>query len=133
MQKIFTLCFVFSLLLPMHVLAQNTNASTTTHLQQNKAHAATLLKQAKYQEAFTAYSALLRENPTDDVVNLGYARAALRTKQPGQAVMAYERLLTKYPTQPILLRELSYALRMQNDAQRSTMELGCVDIQFDLC
>ncbi len=122
MRKTLSFLFILCLSFSGYALAQNTQAPSPLH--QAKAHAATLLKQGHYQKAFAAYSQLLREDPSSDVVNLGYARAALRTKQPGQAVMAYERLLSKYPTQPILLRELSYALRLQNDTQRSTMELA---------
>ncbi len=93
-------------------------------LQQAKSAAATLLEQGQYAQAFDAYTKLLAMDPLDDMVNLGYARAALRQKKPGQAVMAYERLLEVYPRDAILLKELAYALSMQNDEQRAAMELA---------
>ncbi len=99
------------------VVAQNV-------LKQSKVEAENLLEQGNYDAAFEAYGRLLREDPTSPVVNLGYARAAVHVKKPGQAVMAYERLLAQYPDEPILLKELAYALSMQNDDQRSSMELA---------
>ncbi len=93
-------------------------------LQQAKIQADNLLQQGKFSEAYVAYGQLLREDPTDPFINLGYARAALGAQKPGQAVMAYERLLALYPQESVLLKELAYALSMQNDEQRSSMELA---------
>ncbi len=93
-------------------------------LQQAKVEAETLYEQGNYDAAFEAYGRLLREDPTSPIVNLGYARSAVKIKKLGQAVMAYERLLAQYPDEPILLKELAYALSMQNDTQRSDMELA---------
>ncbi len=103
----------------------NSNSSAVKNvLQQAKVEADNLFKQGNYDAAFEAYGRLLREDPTSPVVNLGYARAAVRVNKPGQAVMAYERLLAMYPNEPILLKELAYALSIQNDEQRSGMELA---------
>ncbi len=91
---------------------------------QDKNHAATLLKQGDYAQAYALYAKLLRQLPHDDIVNLGFARSALHLRKPGQAVMAYERLLEKHPTQALLLKELAAALSMQNDTQRAALELA---------
>ncbi len=104
------------------VIPKNTHAQGS--LEQLRTQAATLMEQGQHEEAYTLYGRLLRESPDDDLINLGYARASLRTQRPGQAVMAYERLLAKHPQEPILLKELAFALSMQNDTQRSAMELA---------
>ncbi len=93
-------------------------------LKQSISQAEALLEQGDYEKAYESYSRLLREEPESVLINLGYARAAVRTQRPGQAVMAYERLLAKFPEEPILLKELAYALSMQNDNQRAAMELA---------
>lgn len=99
------------------------NPAVIGAIDQAKAEAATLLEQRKGQEAYALYSRLLREEPDDDAINLGLARAAILAQKPGHAVMAYERLLTKYPNEPTLHRELAYALSMQNDTMRSAMHM----------
>ncbi len=92
--------------------------------QQQQIEASVLMEQGQYDEAYALYSILLREYPENDRINFGYARAALRSDRLGQAVMAYERLLLAYPNEPILLKELAYALSLQNDPQRSKIELA---------
>ncbi len=88
------------------------------------AQAAALFEQGDFTAAYAAYGRLLREDPTNLLVNLGYARSALKAQKSGQAVMAYERMLAIYPHEPTLLNELAYALSMQKDSQRSAMELA---------
>jgi hypothetical protein len=56
---------------------------------------------------YRAYMARLRENPDDPETNLGLARAAMAAKRPHQAIMAYERLLAKFPDDPAVWRELA--------------------------
>ncbi len=129
MQKIFCSLFVFLACstFPLPAFAQNTShvphSTTQRIIHQKKAEAAAFLKNEQYNEAFEVYSYLLREDPTDDIINLGYARAAVRSQRFGHAVMAYERLLANHPDEPLLLKELAYALHIQNDTQRSAMEL----------
>ncbi len=101
-----------------------TPPATHSSIHQSKAQAAQLLEQGSIAAAYAAYGKLLRAEPQDDLINLGYARAALRHGKAGQAVMAYERLLAKYPTEPVLLQELATALQQQNDGQRAVMELA---------
>ncbi len=93
-------------------------------LKQEKASANEHLKSGNHEKAFEYYSRLLREDPLDDEINLGYARAATQTQNYGQAVLAYERLLSKYPNEPTLLKELAYVLSIQNDSQRAELELA---------
>lgn len=103
--------------------ATSSNPAVMGAIDQAKAEAATLLEQRKGKEAYELYSRLLREAPDDDAINLGFARAAILAQKPGHAVMAYERLLIKYPNEPTLHRELAYALSMQNDTMRSAMHM----------
>ncbi len=131
MKKIASTIFLFVLctfILQGQALAASVPSSNSVHakalLQQEKANASMLLEQGNYASAYEAYARLLREDPYDDTVNLGYARSALQSGKPGQAVMAYERLLTKHPDEPILLKELAYALSVQNDDLRASMELA---------
>ncbi len=125
MKKILSLFFAISLFVAGHpqAYAQNTAQAAQTLAEQKNA-AALLLQQGHYEQAYLAFSRLLREDPGSDRINLGYARAALRTERPGQAVMAYERLLTNHPNEPVLLKELALALKMQDDTQRSNLELA---------
>ncbi len=116
--------FLFILL--SFVLALSTNAiaqETQSQLKQEKQAAAQLLEDGRSEEAYEAYSLLLIEYPSDLGINLGYARSALASNRYGHATMTYERLLAQYPNEPILLKELAYALAMQDDELRASMEL----------
>ena len=84
-------------------------------LDQGKAEAATLLKQRKFSEAYRLFSRLLRESPEDDAISLGLARSAMGANRPYQAVMAYERLLEKYPGESSLHKEISQAFMSMGD------------------
>ncbi len=99
-------------------------AQSVSEVSHEKTMALELYTKGEYQKAYDLYSKLLRIDPADDAINLGYARSALQAGKLGQAVMSYERLLQKYPNEPILLKELAYALSMQNDNQRAQMELS---------
>ncbi len=92
--------------------------------QTSQSQAAALFDKGDYSAAYEAYGRLLREDPSNLLINLGYARSALRAQKSGHAVMAYERMLAIYPNEPMLLKELAYALNMQKDKQRSNMELA---------
>ncbi len=122
MHKRFLICCVVALFLVHGLFSHKAVAQTPST--PNKSHAATLLKQGEYAQAYALYAKLLRQHPHDDIINLGFARSAMHLRNPGQAVMAYERLLEKYPTEPLLLKELAAALSMQNDTQRAALELA---------
>ena len=101
-------------------------ASHTPHeqtiLDSGKASAATMLQAGDFAGAYESYMRLLREVPDDDEVNLGLARAATRYGRHNQAVMAYERLIEKYPREPRLYVEVanSYmALQDKTSAERA--------------
>ncbi|GHS87726.1 hypothetical protein AGMMS49957_08110 [Synergistales bacterium] len=71
--------------------------------------AGTLAGAGRMKEAYRELFSLLREYPDDDEVNLALARVALAADHPHQAVMAYERLIMKYPTSAIFRREIASA------------------------
>ncbi len=108
----------------VHTALAATASTAQDPLAQSKAQAEALFQQGDYTAAYEAYGKLFREDPTNLLINLGYARSAVRANRPGQAVAMYERMLAIYPQEPILLKELAYALSMQNDAQRSALELA---------
>lgn len=97
-----------------------------TALEQAKAEAQTLLEQKKGQQAYDLYARLLREEPDDDAVNLGLARAAMLAQRPNQAVMAYERLLEKYPREDALHQEIAHAYSMLGDQEKAKSHLDRV-------
>ena len=68
------------------------------------------------ERGYQQYLALFREDPDDIDVNLGLARAAIAAGRPHQSVMAYERLLAKYPDDPSLWRELAVVYTSIEDA-----------------
>ena len=95
-----------------------------------KANALTLLKAGDFPQAYDAYMRLLREAPDDDDVNMGLAVASFRSGRYNQSVMAYERMIEKYPSRVALYQGLaqSYIALGDNDnAQRALLrakELG---------
>ena len=87
-----------------------------------KADAAALLEKGESGKAYDLYMRLLREDPDDDTVNLGLARAAAGAKRFSQAVIAYETLLEKYPGEAGLYGELAHVYMLLGDrgsAERS--------------
>ena len=101
--------------------AATDNPARRSTTEQGKAEASTLLRQGKTVEAYDLYSLLLRETPDDDEVNIGLARSAMAASRPNQAVMAYERLLEKYPQEDALHKEIAQvymALGDKDEAQR---------------
>ena len=95
-----------------------------------KANAATLLAKGKYSDAYDAYMRLLREDPEDDAVNLGLARAATLYGRHNQAIMAYERLVEKYPRETALYKEMANSFMALGDrvsAERALARLRLLD------
>jgi hypothetical protein len=58
---------------------------------------------------FSEWTELLRKYPADDNINIGYARAAMRAKKYFNAILAYERLLAKYPDNHAFRSEMAEA------------------------
>jgi tetratricopeptide (TPR) repeat protein len=94
---IFFLSLITGPFFPFPAFADETDPARRTALESAKTEAAALLKRGRASDACELYLRLLREVPEDDAVNLGLARAALQAGRWNQAVMAYERLLEKYP------------------------------------
>lgn len=118
-------CFLFFLCVLMYATSAlaAVNPTRLSAVEQSKAEAATLLQQGKPAEAYALYSALLREAPSDDDVNLGLARAALGANRPNQALMAYLRLLEKYPNQPQLHAEIAQTYMALGDKEKAGQHL----------
>ena len=89
--------FCMLLLLVSTALADEDSPVRRTAVESSKEEAATLLETGKATEAYELYMRLLREVPDDDEVNIGLARAAMQSGRFNQAVMAFERLVDKYP------------------------------------
>jgi hypothetical protein len=68
--------------------------------------------------------ALLREDPESDAVNLGLARASIASHRPHHAIMAYDRLLAKYPNDGSLWRWMADAYTAAGDGERAAMCLA---------
>ncbi len=127
--RLWSFLFVFALFVTQGVVhaqppSSTKNPASTNAVEQVKAEAATLLEQKEFEAAYQLYSRLLREEPEDEVINLGFARTALLTGRHSHAILTYERLLTKYENDPSLLRELAYVLHKQNDEQGSKRTLS---------
>ena len=86
-----------------------------TTIEQSKQEGVSLLNANKGEEAYALYIRLLREQPEDPVVNLGLARAAMMSGRYTRAIMAYERLIERYPSQPEFYTEISAAYMALGD------------------
>jgi tetratricopeptide (TPR) repeat protein len=82
-----------------------------------------LLESGKPEEAYRLSLSAFRESPDDDGVNLWLARSALASGHPHQAIMAYERLLAKYPSQAEIRREIGQVYMTIGDAATAQMYL----------
>jgi hypothetical protein len=82
-----------------------------------RAEAATLLEKGDATGAYGLYMRLLREDPDDDAVNLGLARAATGAGRFNLAVIAYETLLEKYPREAGLYGELAHVYMLLGDRE----------------
>lgn len=125
------LCAIFmACVLTVSAHADETSPARRTAVDSAKAEAAALLKQGKNTDAYDLYIRLLRESPEDDEINYGLARAAIGSARYNQAVMAYERLLEKYPGQALLYKELAHAYMALNDrasADRAMAAMHALD------
>ncbi|GHS97574.1 hypothetical protein AGMMS50276_17870 [Synergistales bacterium] len=81
-----------------------------------------LMERGHTQEAYKLLFRLLREDPGNDEIDLALARAA-SSHHPHQAVMAYERLIVKYPRQAIFRREIASVYMSVNDPKSAERHL----------
>jgi tetratricopeptide (TPR) repeat protein len=112
------------------VMADETDPARRTAVESGKVEAARLLKKGKAAEAYEIYMRLLYVSPDDDEIDFGLAQAAMASARYNQAVMAYERLLEKYPDTPALYRELAHAYMALNDrpsAERALAKMQALD------
>ena len=84
-------------------------------LEASRENAASMLRSGDYSGAYDLYMRLLREEPDNDDVTLGLARAATGYGRHNQAVMAYELLIEKYPNEPRLYVEVANAYMALQD------------------
>ena len=105
-------------------LASTTDPARALALDQSKAEAASLLERGEAANAYELYMRLLRLAPDDDEVNFGLARAATRAKRWNQAVMAYERLLEKYPHEAGLYGELAHVYMLLGEREAAERSLA---------
>lgn len=97
-------------------------------VEQGKAQALTLLKEGKNEAAYDLYIRLLREEPGDDHINLGLARAAVLLGRYTQALLAYERMVDKYPRHAPLRLELARVYVKLNDVDGARRELAAAQL-----
>jgi tetratricopeptide (TPR) repeat protein len=71
----------------------------------------------QYKEAYRLYFILLREDPESDAVNIGLARSALASGHMHQAIMAYERVIAKYPAETGFYYEIAQAYLAVGDKE----------------
>ncbi len=126
MKKIISLLsfIIFSYFLFMHNTLHANELSEAEHIQAEATKGTTFLNQGAYDEAYAIFNKLLRMDPENESILLGYARSALRTKNYGQAIIAYEMLLERYPNEPLLLQELAYTHNKQDEFERAAFELA---------
>ena len=86
-----------------------------TTIEQSKQEGLSLLKANKGEDAYALYIRLVREQPEDPGVNLGLARSAMMSGRYTRAIMAYERLIERYPAQPEFYTEISAAYMALGD------------------
>ncbi|SHN59133.1 surface lipoprotein assembly modifier [Desulfovibrio litoralis] len=113
-----TLLCICLILLPVTVFADVT-AFQEGGIEQTKAQAVTLLQQNKVAEAYELYKRLFRIAPDDEEISLGLARSAGLNKQPHQALMVYEQLLEKYPTDTALNLEIAQIYKSLGDEENA--------------
>jgi tetratricopeptide (TPR) repeat protein len=117
-------------LFSVSVRADDADSARRADFESAKAEAADLLRRGQAAEACEIYLRLLREEPEDDAVNLGLARAASSAGRWNQAVMAYERLLDEYPGEASFYPELARAYVALNDkasAERALASMRLLD------
>ncbi|MDR1647503.1 MAG: tetratricopeptide repeat protein [Zoogloeaceae bacterium] len=102
------------------------NTARLVALDSAKVEAARLLEQNEAAKAYELYLRLLREEPDDDAINLGLARAATRIGRFDLAVIAYETLLEKYPKTAWLYNELTHVYLLLGDGESARRSAAVV-------
>lgn len=99
-------------------------------LDQIRAEAKTLFNKGEYEKAYHLYMRLLREEPDNDEINYNLALSARQTKRYSQALMAFERLVDRYPANTNLRRYLADIYLRLGDRDAARRELA-VARQYD--
>lgn len=107
-------------------LADDNSPARRTAVESGKEEAAFLLRSGKAREAYGLYMRLLRETPDDDDVAIGLAGAAMQSGRYNQAVMAFERLVAKYPLVAPFYEGLAGAYMALNDRTGAEEALGAM-------
>ncbi len=94
------------------------------YLQEQEAQAEKALNAGDFKNAYSLYSGLLKAEPENIAINLGYARSALKLERYGHAIMAYERILSAYPDEAVLQKELAYTYFLYGNSERALEELN---------
>ena len=113
---------LFLLLFPLRATAASLPALDLA-LDQSRAQAKTLVNKGRYEEAYQLYMRLLREEPDNDETNYGLALAAARTRRYSQALLAFERLIDRYPADAKLRRSLADVYLRLGDRGAARREL----------
>jgi Flp pilus assembly protein TadD len=119
----FTMLFVFLAAVPPSS-AVHADPAAVLPAERRKAEAAALLDRGEAGKAYEICMRLLRENPEDDAVFLGLARASTAARRWNQAVSAYESLLEKYPRDPSLYGELANVYMLLGDREAAERSLA---------
>lgn len=91
---------------------------------QKKQEAVTLLQDGRHDEAYGVFMQLLREDPEDADVNMGIAISAYATQRYAQSLMAYERLLAKYPHDSNLRVQIARVYVALDEPESARLELA---------
>ena len=116
------LCALMLCAFPAH--ADEDNPAVRSAVDQGIIEGGDLLKAGKADEAYELFSRLLREDPENDNINLGLARSAMAANRPNQALMAYLRLLEKYPQNVALHHEIAQVYMAFGDEQKAQAYLS---------
>ena len=110
------------LLFPLRATAASLPALDLA-LDQSRAHAKPPANTGRYEDAYQLYPALLRDEPDTDQTNYGLALAAARTRRYSQALLAFERLIDRYPADAKLRRSLADVYLRLGDRGAARREL----------
>ncbi len=116
------LCLFSAFFAPTPLWAANLPAAQSA-FQQSKAEALSLYDAGKYEDAFTLYMRLLRQEPDDEEINLGVAKSAGKLNNYNHAAVAYERLVRLFPNKAVYRIELARMFVRQGDAESARLVL----------
>lgn len=104
--------------------AYGKSTAVHTFIEQKKQVASSLLHQQLYNEATDAFLSILRDDPDSDEVNVGILIAAYNAKRYSHALLACERLLSKYPNDSGLRLQLAriYVALGESESARRALE-----------